>query len=59
VGKGGVVKDEAARAEALAGVSRFLEAAGWRVQATAESPIVGGDGNREYLLWARKAGAGG
>jgi 23S rRNA (cytidine1920-2'-O)/16S rRNA (cytidine1409-2'-O)-methyltransferase len=56
VGKGGLVKDEAARAAALAGVERFLEAAGWAVQATADSPILGGDGNREFLLWARKAG---
>jgi 23S rRNA (cytidine1920-2'-O)/16S rRNA (cytidine1409-2'-O)-methyltransferase len=55
VGKGGVVKDEAARAEALAGVLRFLEGAGWEVRASADSPIEGGDGNREFLLWARKA----
>jgi 23S rRNA (cytidine1920-2'-O)/16S rRNA (cytidine1409-2'-O)-methyltransferase len=55
VGKGGVVKDEAARAEALGSVGRFLEVSGWTVQATAESPITGGDGNREFLLWARKA----
>ena len=54
VGKGGVVKDETARADALAGVARFLEASGWAVQASAESPIAGGDGNREWLLWARK-----
>ena len=54
VGKGGLVKDPAARAEALAGVAAFLEAAGWRVQATAESPIAGGDGAVEYLLWAKK-----
>lgn len=54
VGKGGVVKDPAARAEALAGVRAFLEASGWRVQAAAESPIAGGDGNLEFLLWAKK-----
>jgi 23S rRNA (cytidine1920-2'-O)/16S rRNA (cytidine1409-2'-O)-methyltransferase len=54
VGKGGVVRDEAARAEALAGVTRFLESAGWSVRASTESPIAGGDGNRELLLWARK-----
>ena len=54
VGKGGLVKDEAARAEALANVEAFLEAAGWAVQATTESPIAGGDGNLEYLLWAKK-----
>jgi 23S rRNA (cytidine1920-2'-O)/16S rRNA (cytidine1409-2'-O)-methyltransferase len=57
VGKGGLVKDEAARAEALAGAKAFLEATGWAVQATADSPVEGGDGNREYLLWARKTGA--
>ena len=54
VGKGGVVKDEAARADALTAVSAFLEVSGWRVQASTESPIAGGDGNREWLLWAKK-----
>jgi 23S rRNA (cytidine1920-2'-O)/16S rRNA (cytidine1409-2'-O)-methyltransferase len=54
VGKGGVVKDEAARGEALAGVFAFLEGAGWEVLASTESPIEGGDGNREFLLRARK-----
>jgi 23S rRNA (cytidine1920-2'-O)/16S rRNA (cytidine1409-2'-O)-methyltransferase len=54
VGKGGLVKDETARDDALAGVVRFLENTGWTVQATGDSPIVGGDGNREFLLWARK-----
>ena len=55
VGKGGLVKDETARAEALAAVAAFLEASGWIVQATADSPIAGGDGALEYLLWARKS----
>jgi 23S rRNA (cytidine1920-2'-O)/16S rRNA (cytidine1409-2'-O)-methyltransferase len=55
VGKGGVVRDEAARQAALHGVRRFLETAGWPVRATLDSPIAGGDGNRELLLWARKA----
>ena len=54
VGKGGLVKDEAARSEALEGVIGFLEASAWPVQATTDSPIEGGDGNREFLLWARK-----
>jgi 23S rRNA (cytidine1920-2'-O)/16S rRNA (cytidine1409-2'-O)-methyltransferase len=55
VGKGGLVRDEAARHEALAGVQAFLTQSGWAVQATADSPIEGGDGNREYLVWAQKA----
>ncbi len=54
VGKGGLVKDEAARLDALEGVKAFLAGCGWTVLATAESPIAGGDGNREFLLWARK-----
>ncbi len=56
VGKGGLVKDETARLEALAAVTRFLEGAGWKVEATMDSPIEGGDGNREYLIWAKKTG---
>lgn len=54
VGKGGLVKDEAARAGALADVAEFLNGSGWIVRATADSPIVGGDGNHEYLLWAQR-----
>jgi 23S rRNA (cytidine1920-2'-O)/16S rRNA (cytidine1409-2'-O)-methyltransferase len=56
VGKGGIVTDEAARIEAVEGVKAFLAAAGWTVRATADSPIAGGDGNREFLLWAQKEG---
>jgi 23S rRNA (cytidine1920-2'-O)/16S rRNA (cytidine1409-2'-O)-methyltransferase len=52
VGKGGVVRDESARAEAIQGARRFLEGAGWRVLGVADSPIEGGDGNREYLIHA-------
>lgn len=54
VGKGGVVKDEAARRDALDEVIAFLDAAGWVVLASTDSPIAGGDGNREFLLHARK-----
>jgi 23S rRNA (cytidine1920-2'-O)/16S rRNA (cytidine1409-2'-O)-methyltransferase len=54
VGKGGLVKDAAAQAQALAGVETFLETSGWTVLATADSPIAGGDGNREFLLWASR-----
>lgn len=55
VGKGGLVKDPAIRAKALADVTAWLAGAGWAAQATAESPITGGDGNVEYLLWAKRA----
>ena len=56
IGKGGVVKDEAARANALRNVATFLDRSGWTVRGEAQSPITGGDGNVEYLLWARKRG---
>ena len=54
VGKGGVVRDPAARLDALATVRTFLEGEGWQVRATDESPILGGGGNVEFLLWASR-----
>lgn len=54
VGKGGIVTDPQARAGALETVKAFLDASGWAVRASTDSPIEGGDGNREYLLWALK-----
>ena len=52
--KKGVVKDAGAHAAAVLSVSAWLESGGWVVQATTESPITGGDGNVEFLLWAKK-----
>ncbi len=54
VGKGGLVKEEALRIRALDDVIEFLRGSGWIVRATADSPITGGDGNHEYLLWAQR-----
>lgn len=54
VGKGGIVRDIAAQDAALQSVKAFIVASGWTVQASADSPIEGGDGNREFLLWARR-----
>lgn len=54
VGKGGLVRDPAARAEAVAAVRDWLEGQGWTVRAETESPIAGGEGNVEFLLWARR-----
>ena len=53
--KKGVVKDAAAHAAAVQRVSDWLEGVGWTVRATAKSPVTGGDGNVEFLLWAVKA----
>ena len=52
VGRGGLVKDEADQLRALADVRAFLHAQGWSAQADIESPIRGGDGNQEFLMWA-------
>ncbi|MCY1376985.1 16S/23S rRNA (cytidine-2'-O)-methyltransferase TlyA [compost metagenome] len=55
VGKKGVVKDPEAHAAAVAKVRGWLEEIGWTVREVADSPIIGGDGNVEFLLWAQKA----
>lgn len=55
VGRGGVVRDAEARQAAVDRVAAWLGETGWTVMATVESPITGGDGNVEHLLWARKA----
>ena len=56
VGKGGIVRDEAARDAALAKVKDWVAAqAGWRIIGDTRSPIQGGDGNVEFLIAARKA----
>lgn len=55
VGKGGLVKDPEVIAACVERVSAFLEASGWTVRDTGDSPITGGEGQVEKLLWAVKA----
>jgi len=52
--KGGIVKSEKHRLEALAKVTDFAIAQGFKLLATTVSPIEGGDGNIEYLAHFRK-----
>ncbi|MDE2183071.1 MAG: TlyA family RNA methyltransferase [Alphaproteobacteria bacterium] len=55
VGKGGIVKDGMVQSAAVQEISAWLGGqGGWSVLGAMESPVVGGDGNREYLLAARK-----
>ena len=55
VGKGGILRDPAARLAAVAKVRDWLDARqGWIVDDVVDSPITGGDGNREALLSARR-----
>ncbi len=55
IGGGGIVRDATARQAALDRVVTWLTAENWTVRETTESPVTGGDGNVEYLLWARRA----
>ena len=50
IGKGGVVRDPAARADAVAGVRRAGAALGLTVRGEAESVLPGPKGNREVFL---------
>ena len=42
-------------AAAVQRVRDWLEDLGWAVQAVTDSPITGGDGNVEFLLWGKRA----
>ncbi|MGI9402936.1 MAG: TlyA family RNA methyltransferase [Hyphomicrobium sp.] len=53
VGKGGIVRDEAARQAAVDDVTAWFAARpGWRIAGVVVSPIKGGSGNEEFLLGA-------
>jgi 23S rRNA (cytidine1920-2'-O)/16S rRNA (cytidine1409-2'-O)-methyltransferase len=55
VGGGGIVRDEAARRDAVETVRSWIgDQQGWHVVGEMTSPIVGGSGNVEYLLGARR-----
>ena len=59
IGKGGIVRDAAARARAVDGVVQFLsDQPGWRVLGQTESPIQGADGNCESLVAAIRSASG-
>ena len=53
VGKGGVVRDEALRAQALAEIIDFAVGIGLEAVGAIESPLAGAAGNREYLALLR------
>lgn len=54
VGKGGIVKSEKAREEAVENVVSFAKAVGFEFVSKITSPIAGGDGNTEYLAHFKK-----
>jgi 23S rRNA (cytidine1920-2'-O)/16S rRNA (cytidine1409-2'-O)-methyltransferase len=57
VGKGGVVRDPEIHREVCERVAAWVAALpGWSVVGNVESPILGPEGNREFLLYARRGG---
>jgi 23S rRNA (cytidine1920-2'-O)/16S rRNA (cytidine1409-2'-O)-methyltransferase len=57
VGKGGIVRDPEAHQMAIDKVAECMHSLGWRVVETIPSPITGMEGNREFLLYARRSEA--
>ncbi|RMF41718.1 MAG: TlyA family RNA methyltransferase [Alphaproteobacteria bacterium] len=57
VGRGGIVRDPAVHGAVRERIAGFLSASGWTVTHRGDSPIAGADGNREFLIAARKKGA--
>ena len=54
VGKGGVVRDPALRAEAVSAVAAAASERGWGTRAVTTSPLPGPSGNVEFFLWLRR-----
>jgi 23S rRNA (cytidine1920-2'-O)/16S rRNA (cytidine1409-2'-O)-methyltransferase len=55
LGKGGIVKSAADHDRAIAKVRRWLEGQpGWQILDIVDSPILGGSGNREFLMGGRR-----
>jgi 23S rRNA (cytidine1920-2'-O)/16S rRNA (cytidine1409-2'-O)-methyltransferase len=52
VGKGGIVRDEAKRKEAVDAVVQFARENGFDVKEVIESPVKGAEGNVEFLMHA-------
>ncbi|HEY4343128.1 MAG TPA: TlyA family RNA methyltransferase [Parvibaculum sp.] len=56
VGKGGIVRDAGLHAKVCDNIAAWLDALPhWHVLGLTESPIKGGDGNKEFLIAARRA----
>jgi 23S rRNA (cytidine1920-2'-O)/16S rRNA (cytidine1409-2'-O)-methyltransferase len=57
VGRGGVVRDPALRAEAVQTVAASAAGCGWGARAVTASPLPGPSGNVEFFLWLRSGPA--
>ncbi len=60
VGKGGIVRDPALHQEVCRRIEKWINAQGindqdgWRVSGVTESPLTGADGNKEFLIAAKR-----
>ncbi len=50
VGRGGIVRDESKHKEVTDKITRFLEELNFRILGIISSPILGADGNKEFLV---------
>jgi 23S rRNA (cytidine1920-2'-O)/16S rRNA (cytidine1409-2'-O)-methyltransferase len=58
VGKGGVVRDPVIHRQVCERVAAWVATQpGWTVVGIIESPVLGPQGNREFLLYARRGGS--
>jgi 23S rRNA (cytidine1920-2'-O)/16S rRNA (cytidine1409-2'-O)-methyltransferase len=57
LGKGGVVREAAHRADAVIGIAQSASDRGWGAVAVTTSPLPGPAGNVEYFLWLRRGPA--
>lgn len=55
VSKGGIVRDPAGHELAVEKVAACVRSLGWEVVETIPSPITGAEGNREFLLYAKRS----
>jgi 23S rRNA (cytidine1920-2'-O)/16S rRNA (cytidine1409-2'-O)-methyltransferase len=55
IGKGGIVTDDAATADAVLRITAHFAQRGWKSLFTLGSPIAGGDGNREFVAGFRRS----
>lgn len=51
VGRGGIVRDPAVHQEVVNRITAFCASLSWTARGLIESPILGMDGNKEFLIW--------
>lgn len=54
VGRGGIVRDPLVHQEVTERIIAFCAGLGWRAAGLIESPILGAEGNKEFLIWLQR-----